>query len=136
MRELVMYWRRGGIRLLPYLDDFMFMAKGFWQCVRLAMKVEADFVRAGLRINVPKCHTLPTQQLSELGLDVDSTDGKIRAPVDRWAALREAAEGLVGARHGRVQVRRLANLTGTVLSMHLSGGAGHVATYPAFLRPN
>jgi hypothetical protein len=29
MRELVMYWRRGGIRLLPYLDDGMFMARGF-----------------------------------------------------------------------------------------------------------
>jgi len=29
MRELVMYWRRGGIRLLPYLDEFLLMAKGF-----------------------------------------------------------------------------------------------------------
>ncbi len=29
MRELVMYWRKGGIRLLPYLDEFLFMAKGF-----------------------------------------------------------------------------------------------------------
>ena len=61
----------------------------------------------------------PTQQLSELGFDVGSTDGKIRAPVDRWAALRE---GLVGARHGRVLARKLANLIGTVFSMHLSGG--------------
>jgi hypothetical protein len=62
MRELVIYWRRGGIRLLPYyLDDFLFMAKGFWQCVRLAKKVERDFVLTGLRINVPKCHTLPAQ---------------------------------------------------------------------------
>ena len=43
MRELVMYWRKGGIRLLPYLGDFLFMAKGFWQCARLAGKVEADF---------------------------------------------------------------------------------------------
>ena len=62
MRELVMYRRRGGIRLLPYLDDFVFMAKGFWQCAMLARKVEADFVRAGLRINVPKCHILPAQK--------------------------------------------------------------------------
>jgi hypothetical protein len=29
-RELMMHRRRGGIRLLPYLDDFWFMAKGFW----------------------------------------------------------------------------------------------------------
>ena len=122
MRELVMHGRRGGIRLLPYLDDFMFMAKGFWQCVRLARKVERDFVRAGLRINVPKCHTLPAQQRRQLGFDVDFAEGKFRVPVDRWEALREAVESLVGARHGRVQARRLASLTGTVLSMHLSWG--------------
>ena len=79
-------------------------------------------MRAGLRINVPKCVTRPTQQLRQLGFDVDFVDGKFRVPVDRWEALREAAEGLVGARHGRVQARRLASLTRTVLSMHLSWG--------------
>ena len=26
MRELVMYWKRGGVRLLPYLDDLYFPA--------------------------------------------------------------------------------------------------------------
>ena len=26
IRKLVMYWRREGIKLLPYLDDFLFMA--------------------------------------------------------------------------------------------------------------
>ena len=35
-----------------------------------------------------------------MGFDVDFEDGKFRVPVDRWEALREAAEGLVGARHG------------------------------------
>ncbi len=59
MRELVMHWRRGGIKVLAYLDDFMFMKSGFWQCVRLARRVERDFVRAGLKINVPKCSLVP-----------------------------------------------------------------------------
>jgi hypothetical protein len=124
IREFVMYWRKGGIRLLPYFDDFLFMTKGFWQCVMLARKVEADLVRAGLRINVPKCHTLPALLRRHIGFDMDFADLKFWVPVDRWEALREAAEGLVGARHGRVQARRLANLIGTVLSMHLSWGGG------------
>ena len=89
--------------MLPYLDYFLFMAKGFWQCVKLAMNVKSDFVRARLRINVLKCHTLPAQQQRQLGFDVDFSDGKIRVPVDRWDALRASVEGLVGARHGRVQ---------------------------------
>jgi hypothetical protein len=39
MRELVLHWRRGGIRVLPYLDVFLFMESGFWQCVRLARRI-------------------------------------------------------------------------------------------------
>ncbi len=54
LRELVMHWRRGGIRVLPYPDDFMFMERGFWQCVRLARRVERILFLAGLKINVPK----------------------------------------------------------------------------------
>ena len=106
--------------MLPYLDDFLFMAKGFWQCVRLARKVEADLVRAGLRINVPKCHNIPAQLRRQLGFDVDFAAGKFRVPVDRWEALQASVDGLVYARHGRVQARKLASLIGTVLSMHLS----------------
>ena len=53
---------------------------------------------------------------------MDFTDGKFRVPVNRREALREAAEGLVVARHGRVQARRLVFLTGTVISMHLTWG--------------
>ncbi len=29
MRELVMHWRRGGIRVLPYLDDFILWSADF-----------------------------------------------------------------------------------------------------------
>ncbi len=62
----------------------------------------------------------PDAAAETVGFDVDFADGKFRVPVDRWEALRKPAEGLVGARHGRVQARRLACLTGTVISMHMS----------------
>jgi len=42
MRELVMYWRREGICVLSYLDDFMAMKQGFWACVRLTRRLESD----------------------------------------------------------------------------------------------
>ena len=48
MRELVILWRRDGIKLLPYLDDFMLMMPGFWQFFRIARRVEREFVHAGL----------------------------------------------------------------------------------------
>jgi hypothetical protein len=61
MRKLVMFWRRDGVRVLPYLDYFMFLKQGFMPCARLARRMEGDFVKAGLRINVPKCRTVPSQ---------------------------------------------------------------------------
>ena len=51
MKELEMFRRRDGIKLLPYLDDFMLMKRGFRQCVWMARRMEGDFIRAGLRIN-------------------------------------------------------------------------------------
>ncbi len=47
--------------MLPYLDDFMFMERGFWQCARLARRMKRDFFLAGLKINVPKYHSIPAQ---------------------------------------------------------------------------
>ena len=57
--------------MLPYLDDFMFMERGFWQCVWLARRAERDPFLAGLKINVPKCHTISAQQRRQLEFDVD-----------------------------------------------------------------
>ena len=109
--------------MLPYLDDFMFMKSGFWQCVRNARRVERDFVRARLRINVPKCHSIPAQHCRQLGFDVDFAQGKFQVPSDRWdEALKVSAGVLLSARKGRVQVRSLTRLTGTVISTHLPWG--------------
>ena len=71
---------------------------------------------------LPVTHTLPAQQRIQLGIDVDFAENEFRVPVDRWEALRKSVEGLVGARHERVQARRLTSLTVTVLSMHLTWG--------------
>ncbi len=102
MRELVMFWRRDSIKLLPCLDDFMFMKSNFWQCVWMARRVERDFVRAGLRINVLKCHSIPAQQRRQLGFDVNFAQGKFQVPADRWEALKVSDGVLLSARKGRV----------------------------------
>ena len=73
----------GCIRVLPYLDDFMFMERGFWQCVQLACRVEKDIFLAGLEINVPKCHTITAQQRRKLEFDVDFAAGAFGVPEDR-----------------------------------------------------
>jgi hypothetical protein len=106
MRELVMFWRRDIIKVLPQFDDFMFMKHGFRQCARLARRVEGDFIRAGLKINVSKCNTIPAQQRRQLGFDVDFADVMFRVPPDRCDALKLAVDSILSAQHGKVQARR------------------------------
>ena len=94
-----MFWRRDSIKVLPYLDDFLFMKHGFWQCALLARRVEGDFIRAGLKINVAKCNTIPAQQRRQIGFDVDFADGVFRVPPDRCDALKLAVDSILSARH-------------------------------------
>ena len=87
MRELVMFWRKSGISVLPYLDDFFFSRKGELACLRLCLRLQKDFHSAGLIINLPKCTLIPSLVLRQLGFDVDMGEGKFRVPEDRWEAL-------------------------------------------------
>ena len=81
--------------VLPYLDDLMAMKHSFWACAQLARGLEGYFVRAGLRINVPKCHMIPTQQKRQLGFDGDFAAGKFQVPSDRWEALKVSVDSIV-----------------------------------------
>jgi len=100
----------------------MFMEREFWQCVRSARRVEKDLFLTGLKIDVPKCHTIPAQQRRRLGFDLDFAAGEFMIPEDRWKALMASVDRTLSAHKGRVVARSLASITGTVLSMHLSWG--------------
>ena len=98
MRELVMYWRKRGISILPFLDDFFFLKKGEHACLRLCLRVRKDFFSAGLIINVPKICLAPALVLLHLGFDVGMAEGKFRVPVDRWEALQSLTDSILSAR--------------------------------------
>ena len=129
MRDLGMYWRKIGIRVLPYLDDFFFSKKGEQACLRLCLRVRKDFFSAGLIINVPKCCLTPALVLRQLGFDVDMAEGKFRVRVNRWEALQSLTDSILSSRGVRVHARKLASLAGTVISMRLAcGPVNHLFT--------
>jgi len=122
MRELVMYWRRGGISVLPYLGYFFFSKKGSQTCLRLYRRVMQDFYDAGLIINVPKCLLDPALCLRQPGFDVDMGEGEFRVPIDRWEALRSKTDAILSARGRRMHALKLSSLTGAIISMKLAWG--------------
>ena len=96
-----MYWRKGGISVLPYLDDFFVTKKGRHACLLLCRKVRKVFFDAGLIINEPKCQLEPPLFLCQLVFDVDMGEEKFRVPVDRWEALHVKADEIIAARGGK-----------------------------------
>ena len=117
MRELVMYWRRSGIKVLPYLDDFLFAARSRDKAFVLRDRIEQDMFNAGLRINFEKGTRIPTQSIRHLGFDVDTAEGVLRVPQDRWESLHRSVSSLLKARKGRVKARLVAICVGQVISM-------------------
>ena len=84
--------------------------------------MEADFLKAGLTINVMKSIRVPTQRLRQLGFDVDLPAGLFRIPDDRWHQLGTTVNSIMTERGGRVQARQLAIVVGQVISMRLAWG--------------
>ncbi len=117
-----MYWRKGGLCVLPYLDDFFFSKKGKHACLLVCRRVRKEFFDAWLIINEPKCPLKPFLCLRQLGFDVDMGEGKSRVPLDRWEAMQSKVDFLLSAKGGRVQARKLSSLTGIVISMKLAWG--------------
>ena len=83
MRENVMFLRRYGIRVLPYLDDLFFSKRGVRACRLMGIRIERDCFKASLQINFHKSGLLPMGERKHLGFDVDLGAGYLRVPTDR-----------------------------------------------------
>jgi hypothetical protein len=87
-------WR--GVRLLPYMDDFMFMASSYEAAILLRDRVETLLHQLGLQRNPDKGMWQPTQVGNHLGLTVDLLNSEFRAPTDKLQALAKQASALFG----------------------------------------
>jgi hypothetical protein len=87
-------WR--GVRLLPYMDDFLFMASSRDAALLLRDRVEALLHRLGLQRNPNKGMWEPTHVGDYLGLTIDLEKSEFRAPVDKLQAMSKHALALLG----------------------------------------
>ena len=105
MRQLVNHWRKSGVMVLPYLDDFLFMSSSFPTALDLSFRVQNDFQNCGMLVNLEKSETMPVQRLKHLGMMVDTVSGIFEVPVDIWDKPMSCISRLQRARRGRVRVR-------------------------------
>ncbi|GLC60878.1 hypothetical protein PLESTB_001686500 [Pleodorina starrii] len=123
---------RLGARVLPYLDDFLFVFASREQAELGARWVRESIEFLGLSCHPTKCQWEPSQSVYHLGITVNTADGLFEVPAEKLAKLRRLAVGLrVTAKKNRrlVQKRELAKLCGFAQSVKLA-----LTPAPLFLR--
>lgn len=125
--ELVGRWRARGVRMVHYLDDFLFAVArdadgGSSTFSRVQRDVLGDIDAAGFSLAVPKLQLEARQALVFLGWLVDLAKNSLRAAPARVLDFKNTLERLLtGPR--RVNVRLLARITGQLQSMALVLGS-------------
>ena len=126
MRELVGTWRGQGIRVLPYLDDFLYAGQkdsvgSFATLQSQQAIVLADFEKAGFVMQPEKCNLKFAQKLEHLGTEINTATGKFGATVKRWKNLQDTVRDLKWKK--KVGVRALASFAGQAGSLHQAIGS-------------
>ena len=73
MNVLVRLWRRDGVRVIAYLDDWLFLTKRA-EAIRLRDRVLSDCARAHVAINREKSTAHPVKVITHMGFEVHLRD--------------------------------------------------------------
>jgi hypothetical protein len=114
-------WR--GTRLLPYIDDFLFLADSYQDAMLLRQRVEALLDSLGLQRNPKKGVWTPTQVSDHLFLTVDLHLGMFRDPLAKLQQLAQHASSLLcrAASNARwLPTRQLAAFAGKAQFLYLA----------------
>ena len=93
--------RAAGARMLPFVDDFLFMAPTRAQALDLRREVEDLWTSLGLSRNATKGVYEPTQCLQHFGLPIDSARCDFRAPADKLAHIADLSRSFLAMAHRR-----------------------------------
>ena len=112
-----------GIRVLPFVDDYLFIANTREQALTLRTQVQSLLETLGLARNPKKGFWEPTQVLTHLGMEVDLKHGMFRVPTQKLESIIALAKTVLGRAArctGVVPVKMLATLAGKAQFLYLA----------------
>ena len=119
MGVLVRHWRAAGIRMLAYLDDWLFILRPP-DVARVSARILADCLAARVAINREKSQLTPVRELIHLGFEIDMPRNRFCVPEARWSTLQECITELLRKRWA--SAREIYAIAGRVISMALALG--------------
>ena len=147
MKELVGYWRRQGLRVLPYLDDALFAvapaADGSTSHLsQLIARILHDYAAAGLTLQPAKLsNILPgtfAHLVDFLGYEIDTCSGRLAVRSARWARLQATFRQLRSLHPRPIPAKLIASAAGRASSTyHATGDFSRLGVRPLtnLLRP-
>lgn len=124
-RQVVRAWRRRGIRLIHYLDDWLWLARSQPLATRLAILVSGDLASLGFLLNYTKSVLTPVQIIVHLGFHIDTVNMTFGVPTERRDRLMSVATDLLAqsqTQKGWVVARQASRVAGHILSLYLALG--------------
>ena len=112
-----------GARMLPFMDDYLFLCSTREEALELRERVDELLMQLGLARNPAKGQWEPVQVITHLGLEIDSRSFELRAPAEKLEGISRMAHGILSqaARSKRwVPARSLAALAGKCQFLYLA----------------
>ncbi|CAI7932433.1 unnamed protein product [Closterium sp. NIES-54] len=136
IKQLARRWHEQGIRVIPYVDDILFLCQSKAHEQAICQRVILDLKEAGLVINAKKSQLSPSQRLRFLGIELETDTGRFSIGPDRRASLHSTIHNLLSARNAcrPVLVRHVARITGMFASMGVALSASARAFSHAMLQ--
>ena len=120
LRPVVGFLRLRGVRCVIYLDDLLIMASSREQAALQCAAATQLLESLGFLVNYSKSQIHPTQELTFLGLNIDSVKEELILPLQKLAEIRKQARKLISRQI--VSARDLAQFVGklsaTALAIH------------------
>ncbi|CAI7755587.1 unnamed protein product [Closterium sp. NIES-53] len=125
IKQLAWRWREQGIRVIPYVDDVIFLCQSKAHAQAICQRVILDLKEAGLVINAKKSLLSPSQRFRFLGVELETDTGRSSIGPDQQASLHSAIQNLLSASNAcrPVPVRHVAKIIGMLASMGVALGA-------------
>jgi hypothetical protein len=121
LKQLVQYWRRLGIRIIPYIDNFLFICSSASEYTAVKTRVLADFAKAGFVLSEEKCQLELSHVVKFLRFVIDTLNGVFHLTALQKTKLREAIASCL-CHPSRVPAKLVARVTGLITSMSLVTG--------------
>jgi hypothetical protein len=114
-------WR--GLRVLPFVDDFLFVTSSHSEALTARDVVDSLLTRLGLARNPKKGMWEPAQVIVHLGMEIDLARGVFRAPAEKLKSIRDLARailGIAGRNQRWIPAKMLASLAGKAQFLYLA----------------